>query len=153
MDRERLAEVVLSDPHAKRRLEAAVHPLVRARIAGWLQGLARAGQPPQVAVVEAALLVETGSFRDYDRLVVVAAPEAAQLARALAKGWPEAKARRLLAAQAADAERAAAADYLVRNDGGREALAAAAQRLWALLLEDADRLEEGAPLPPRRVTI
>ncbi len=152
VDRARLAGVALSDPQARRRLEAAVHPLVRAAVAAWLQELARAG-PPQVAVVEAALLVETGTFADYDRLVVVAAPEAERLARALGKGWPEARFRRVAAAQAADEAREAVADYLVRNDGGLPAPAAAAARLWALLVEDARRLEEGAPLPPRRLTV
>jgi dephospho-CoA kinase len=153
VDRERLAVVALPDPQARRRLEAAVHPLVRASVAAWLRGLAQAGPPPQVAVVEAALLVETGTFRDYDRLIVIAAPEAERLARALAKGWPEAGFRRVAAAQAADEAREAVADYLVRNDGGLPALAAAAERLWALLVEDARRLEEGAPLPPRRLTV
>ncbi|OYV94272.1 MAG: dephospho-CoA kinase [Acidobacteria bacterium 21-70-11] len=153
VDRERLAAVALPDPVARRRLEAAVHPLVRAGVAEWLRGLARAGPPPQVAVVEAALLVETGTFADYDRLVVVAAPEATRLARAVAKGWPEARFRRVAAAQAADEAREAVADYVVRNDAGLPALAAAAERLWALLVEDARRLEEGAPLPPRRLTI
>jgi dephospho-CoA kinase len=152
VDRERLAAVALPDPQARRRLEAAVHPLVRAAVAAWLQGLARAG-PPRVAVVEAALLVETGTFADYDRLVVVAAPEATRLARAIAKGWPEARFRRVAAAQAADEAREAVADYVVRNDGGLPALAVAAGLLWALLVEDARRLEEGAPLPPRRLIV
>ncbi len=152
VDRERLAAVALPDPVARRRLEAAVHPLVRAGVAAWLQGLAQAG-PPQVAVVEAALLVETGTFRDYDRLVVVAAPESTRLARAIAKGWAEARFRRVAAAQVADDAREVVADYLVRNDGGLEALAIAAAELWALLVEDARRLEEGATLPPRRVVV
>ena len=104
-------------------------------------------------MVEAALLVETGTFRDYDRLVIVAAPEAARLARAIAKGWSEARFRRVAAAQAADEAREAVADYVVRNEAGLPALAAAAERLWALLVEDACRLEEGAPLPPRRLTV
>jgi dephospho-CoA kinase len=119
----------------------------------WLQGLEQAERPPQVAVVEAALLVETGTFRDYDRLVVVAAPDAERLARALAKGWPEARFRRVAAAQAADEAREAVADYLVRNGGDLAALAAAAGRLWRLLVEDACLLDEGAPLPPRRFNV
>ncbi|MDD5562534.1 MAG: dephospho-CoA kinase [Thermoanaerobaculaceae bacterium] len=153
VDRGALAAAALADPAARQRLEAAVHPLVRARVAAWLEAAAAAATPPDVAVVEAALLVETGSFRDYDRLVAVAVPEPARVARALAKGWPEAKVRRIVAAQASDGERAAAADYVVRNDGEPEALAAAARRLWALLVEDAQRLRAGVPLPPRRITI
>jgi dephospho-CoA kinase len=152
VDRERLAAVALTDPEARRRLEAAVHPLVRTAIATWLQGLARAG-PARVAVVEAALLVETGTFADYDRLVVVAAPAADRLARALAKGWPETRFLQVAAVQAADEAREGVADYLVRNDGGLAALAAAAERLWRLLVEDACYLDENAPLPPRRFNV
>ncbi len=153
VDRDALAAEVLADGAARERLEAAVHPLVRSRIAAWLAAAAAVDPPPAVALVEAALLVETGAFRDYDRLVVVTAPEAVRVARAVARGWPEARARRIAAAQASEAERAALADYLVRNDGEPEALADAAERLWPLLLEDAARLDEGAALPARGLTL
>jgi dephospho-CoA kinase len=94
VDRARLGQTVLGDATARRRLEAAVHPLVRARVAEWL-----AARPSDsIAVVEAALLVETGSWRDYDFLVVAMCSAEQQLERALARGVSDRRARALLAA-------------------------------------------------------
>jgi len=149
VERAALGALVLADAAARARLEAAVHPLVRARIAAWLASLAGAASAPRVAVVEAALLVETGSFRDYHRLVVVGAPLELRRARALRAGWPAARFDRTAAAQADDASRERAADYLVRNEGRYADLEAATGSLWPLLLEDAAAVAAGLPLPAR----
>ena len=143
VDRQRLGALVLGEPARRRRLEEAVHPLVRAGIASWFADLGRRIPAPEVAVLEAALLVETGSWRDYHRLVVVVAPVEVRRARALAAGWPADAVDRVLEAQADDAERAAVADYLVRNDGDGEALVEAAGRLWDALRRDAAALASG----------
>jgi dephospho-CoA kinase len=153
VDRGALAGVVLADTTAMRRLEAAIHPQVRARVAGWFERLRRAERPPEVAVVEAALLVETGSFEEYDRLVVVTGPESVRRARALAAGWPPERLDAVIAAQLSDAERAAVAHYVVGNDRDRGDLAHAAATLWVLLTEDAARLAEGLPLLERRIDL
>lgn len=150
VDRRRLGALVLRDPARRRRLEAAIHPLARAEIARWFEGLEHRTPPPEVAVLEAALLVETGSWRDYHRLVVVTAPVEVRRARALAAGWPADAIDLVLEAQASDAEREAVADYLVPNDGDGEALLAAAGRLWAALREDAVALASGRLSVPRR---
>jgi dephospho-CoA kinase len=150
VDRTTLARLVLADPAARRRLEGAIHPLVRKAMEGWFAALARGTAPPAVAVVEAALLVETGAYRDHDRLVVVTAPPAARRARALAAGWSAEKFDQIVAAQLDDAAREAVADYVVANDGTPEALAGRAQELWALLEEDARALAAGGALAKRR---
>ena len=143
VERRRLGALVLRDPERRRRLEQAVHPLVRAGIATWFADLERRIPAPEVAVLEAALLVETGSWRDYHRLVVVVAPVEVRRARALAAGWPADAIDRVLEAQASDAEREAVADYVVRNDGDGENLAEAAARLWDALRHDAAALASG----------
>ncbi|MGD1147350.1 MAG: dephospho-CoA kinase [Thermoanaerobaculaceae bacterium] len=153
VDRKALAGIVLADGTARRRLEAAIHPQVRARVAGWFEGLRRRERPPEVGVVEAALLVETGSYEEYDRLVVVTGPESARRARALAAGWPPERLDAVIAAQLSDVERAAVAHYVVCNDRQRGDLAHAAATLWVLLTEDAARLAEGLPLLERRVDL
>ncbi len=152
VDRPSLGSLVLADAAARRRLEAVIHPLVRAGIAGWLGGLLRDRRPPEVAVVEAALLVETGYRSEYDRLVVVIADEEVRLARALARGWSETRFRSVAAAQTSDAAREAAADYVVHNDGDLAALERSASRLWPLLIEDASAVAAG-PLAPRGVRL
>jgi dephospho-CoA kinase len=150
VDRRLLAGVVLTDAGARERLEAAVHPLVRAQLRVWLGESARRVPAPRVAVVEAALLVETGFYREFDRLVVVTAPDERRRTWAHAEGWSAEKIERVMAAQTADAVREAAADYVLRNDAGLADLALGVDRLWALLLEDASALDAGVVLVPRQ---
>jgi dephospho-CoA kinase len=151
VDRRALADVVLVDAEARGRLEAAIHPLVRAAIRGWLDGLASSARPPEVAVVEAALLVESGSYRDYDRLVVVAAPGTLRRDRALAAGWRPEVFDRVAAAQVDDKARASVADYVIGNERDAAALERAVADLWEHLTRDVTAKLEGRSLPRRRV--
>jgi dephospho-CoA kinase len=153
VDRDALARLVLADPAARRRLEKAVHPLVRKAVEGWFAALAHASALPGVAVVEAALLVETGAYRDQDRLVVVSAPYELRRKRALAAGWAAKKFAQVVAAQLDDPAREAVAAYVVRNEGQLDALERAARELWSMLQEDARLLAAGKPLPPRRAIL
>lgn len=116
VDRERLAAVVFTDPDARRRLELAVHPLVRERFAEIARGT------EGVVVLEATLLVEAGYAPGFDLVVTVEAEREARLRRAAARGMDEAEARRRLEAQGDGAARRAAADVVIRNDGSLEDL-------------------------------
>jgi dephospho-CoA kinase len=126
-----------------------VHPLVRKSVEGWFAALAHASVLPVVALVEAALLVETGAYRGQDRLVVVSAAYEARRERALAGGWTAERFSQVAAAQLDDAAREAVADYVIRNDHGIGALERAAGKLWTMLQEDALLLSAGKPLPAR----
>jgi dephospho-CoA kinase len=150
VDRSALAALVLSDPAARRRLEEAVHPLVRKVVEAWFAALARSTTPPEIAAVEAALLVETGAYRDQDRLVVVSASEEFRRSRALASGWPAERFNQIAAAQLDDGAREEVSDYVIHNDGDLDALARAARELWSMLQEDARLLASGSALPARR---
>jgi dephospho-CoA kinase len=152
VDRRHLAGLVLGDRDARRRLEEVVHPLVRVEVRSWFERLAGREAPPVVAVVEAALLVETGTWHAYHRLVVVEAELSHRRSRALEAGWEADAFARMVAAQTGDASRRAAASYLIRNDGSPEQLAQAVARLWTELLEDARALHAGRPLPTREVS-
>jgi dephospho-CoA kinase len=116
VDRERLATLVFTDPDARRRLERAVHPLVRDRFAGIARGA------EGVVVLEATLLVEAGYAPDFDLVVTVEADPEVRLQRAAARGMDEAEARRRLTAQGDGEARRAAADVTIRNDGDLAAL-------------------------------
>jgi dephospho-CoA kinase len=150
VDRSALAALILTEPAARRRLEEAVHPLVRKIVEAWFAALARSATPPEIAVVEAALLVETGAYRDQDRLVVVSASDEVRRSRALESGWPADKFTQIVAAQLDDAAREAVADYVVHNDGDLLELGRAARELWSMLREDARLLAVGSALPARR---
>lgn len=125
VDRARLSDRMLADPGARAALEGAIHPLVRRDIRAWL-----GRQAAPVAVVEAALLVETGAYRGYDLLVVVWCEPEQQLERALARGMDRGRAERLMAAQASPEERRAVADVVIDNRGGRDELVARVRQVW-----------------------
>jgi dephospho-CoA kinase len=126
LDRARLASIVFADEEARRRLNAIVHPLVGERTAQLL-----AAAPPDAAVVhDVPLLVENGLAGHYDLVLVVEAAEPARLARLAERGIPPEQARARMAAQASDADRRAAADAVIRNDGTLADLAAGVDAVW-----------------------
>ena len=131
VNRETLAARVLGDAGARLRLEAAIHPLVRNRVTEWLDSLGDA----HVAVVEAALLVETGSYRDYDILMVVWCRQHQQLERAVARGLPAERARGLINAQLPLDEMKEVADVVVDNRGDPEDLTQEVDRAWKEVLQ------------------
>jgi dephospho-CoA kinase len=148
LDRDKLAKLVVANAAALGELAQLVHPLVQREIETWLQQREQAGV--LVAVVEAALLVETGSFRRFHRLVVVTAQEEVRKQRIRQGGHPPSLVERLLAAQRGEEEKLRHAHYVVDNSGPLPALAEKAEKLWAALLGDAQRLalRQGLPQGP-----
>lgn len=129
LDRAAMRRRIARDPDARRTLEAITHPAIRRRIAEQLLHLAEEGHA--VAVVEAALMVETGSWRDYAALVVVSCDPALQLARLIGRdGANEEDARALVAAQLPLERKEAVADHVIRNDGDLDALRRRTQEVW-----------------------
>jgi dephospho-CoA kinase len=135
IDRTALGALVFADPRALADLNALVHPRVRREIARRIAEHESAASPAPVALVDAALLVETGLHRDLDALVVVACRAETQLARAVARGGlTEAEARARIAAQAPLAEKIAVADHVIDNDGPLAETKAQVRRIWEALV-------------------
>jgi dephospho-CoA kinase len=112
IDREELSRRVVADPAALKRLEAVVHPLVRAAQARFLADAERSGAP--VAVLDVPLLFETGGDRRVDAVVVVSAPADVQRARTLERaGMTAEKFEALMRKQMPDAEKRRRADFIV----------------------------------------
>lgn len=132
VDRRKLARLVVGDGEALDRLNELIHPLVRAAVTRWLDELEP--QPP-VAIVEAALLVETGSYRSYDGLMVVWCDPEQQLQRAVQRGMDEDQARGLLSAQLGLEDKRAVADVVIDNSGSLEELSAAVDDAWHQVLQ------------------
>jgi dephospho-CoA kinase len=127
LDRPALGRRVFADEAARHRLEAIIHPRVRARSAE----LIAAAPADAVIVNDIPLLVESGIGAGFDLVVVVAASESSRLGRlARYRGMPAEEARSRMAAQATDEQRRAAADVVLENDGSLEELRAAVDRLW-----------------------
>ena len=93
----------------------------------WLESI----DDRPVAVVEAALLAETGYYSEYDVLMVVWCDQHQQLQRALARGVPAERARGLINAQLPMAEKKQIADILVDNRGDLEDLSIEVDRAWS----------------------
>jgi dephospho-CoA kinase len=120
IDRERLAARVVGDPAALARLEAVVHPLVRAAEAEFLARAASAGA--RRVVLDVPLLFETGGETRVDLTVVVTAPAEVQRERAMARpGMTEARLAAILARQMPDAEKRRRAHFLIDTSHGLEA--------------------------------
>jgi dephospho-CoA kinase len=116
LDRPALGATVFADASARARLNAIVHPRVRAVEAAWTA--AREGAGEGVTVTDAALLVEAGAHLRFDRLVVVHCAPAEQLGRLCARdSLDEAAARARIAAQMPIAEKRAFAHFEVDTSG------------------------------------
>jgi dephospho-CoA kinase len=121
LDRAAMGSLVFSDAAARARLESIVHPAMMARVAARLVALQRAGTA--WALYEAALIVERGLAPGMAALIVVVSEPETQVSRLMARnGLDEAQARQRLAAQTSNAERLAAADYVIENDGSLDEL-------------------------------
>lgn len=114
LDRERMRALVFSDPSAKRRLEAILHPLIT--VEAWAQAEAA---PRGLVVFDVPLLVESGRWRQrVARVLVVDCTTETQIHRVLQRpGWTRERIDGALAAQATRAARRAAADAVLWNDG------------------------------------
>lgn len=134
LDRARMRERVFSDPQQRRKLEAITHPAIREELA---RRSTEAGGDYQIHVIP--LLVETGRAEVYDRVLVVDCPEAAQIARLMARdGASRAQAEEILAAQVSREERLDAAHDVIENTGTLEDLERFVQTLhrnYALLAQ------------------
>jgi dephospho-CoA kinase len=165
LNRARLAQLAFQGGRLD-ELNAIVHPAVIAAQRRWMEAVL-ARDPAAVAVIESALIFEVerdarargetetvlglrGDRRRVDRVVVVTAPDELKIARYAARICPsgegreavEADARRRLAHQIPDAEKAARADYVLENTGDQAALRAQVAELWRRL-----RAESNNSLP------
>jgi len=119
MDRKRMRDLVFSDAEEKTRLEALLHPLIRAESG---RRIAAATGPYVVHVVP--LLIESPDYRArVGRVLVVDCPEALQVARVRQRsGLPEGEIRRIIVTQIQREKRLAAADDVIDNSGSIAAL-------------------------------
>lgn len=136
LDRKRLGAIVFADPDRRRRLEALTHPRIRERFARRLQELTEQGFDG-IVMFDAPVMIESGNYRNMDRLVVVATDEATQRARLRARDQAdELEAARRIACQMPVSEKAKLADYVIDNAGERAATEDQVRRVHAVLLAD-----------------
>lgn len=121
------ASVVFQDKAKLATLNAIVHPAVERHSADWHDQKAALGFA--YTLKEAALMVESGSYRHLDYLIVVTAPEALRIHRVMERdNLPEEAIRRRLQNQLPESEKAAVADFVINNDGTQLLL----PQVWAI---------------------
>jgi dephospho-CoA kinase len=127
LDRARVARIVFADDEKRRALEAIVHPEVARATAAALDAHR---DTDDVVVLDSPLLIETGTYRGCDVVVVVRADPEVRVARLVQRGMDAADARARIAAQMPAPEQAALADVILENDGAVGALAERVHALW-----------------------
>jgi dephospho-CoA kinase len=160
LNRARLAEIAFKDKRVD-ELNAIVHPAVIAAQRRWMDELFQS-DAMAVAVVESALIFEVERDaqargeaaevlaqwrRRFDRIILVTAPTATRLARYVERrsadgvgaAEAEADALRRMAHQIPDSEKVQRADYVLENDGDREALRTKVTALWAKLQDESNK--------------
>src|SRR5690348_7812459 len=134
IDRPKLAALVFHDSQRLAALNALVHPPVWARERRLLDAYA-AAHPHGIAVVEAAILVETGSYRNYAKLIVAVCSEEQQIERAMSRdGMTRTQVLDRLSRQMPLAEKIKYADYVIDTSGAKEDTLAQARGVYQALL-------------------
>ena len=132
---------MLGRPEALRRLEAVIHPLVRADADAFVASQRSLGA--RLVVLDIPLLFETGGRARVDKVVVVTAPPDVQKQRVLSRpGMTETKMQAILARQVPDEEKRRAADYVIDTSAGLEA---ARRQVTAIIRELTQESGDGRP--------
>jgi dephospho-CoA kinase len=136
LDRKKVGALVFADAGRRKRLEAITHPAIRARFLARLRALAEE-RFDGIVFFDAPVMIESGNYKNMERLVVVATDEATQLRRLMARdAVDEATARARIASQMPVAEKAKLAHHVIDNAGERASTEAQARRVYAALLAE-----------------
>ncbi len=121
LDRKALGAIVFASADRRRRLEALTHPRIRQRFDGTLVDLTRAGFRG-VVMFDAAVMIESGNYKNMDRLVVVVTDETTQIGRLIGRdGCTREEGLARIRSQMPLAEKARLADHVIDNSGDRAA--------------------------------
>ena len=139
IDRKKLGAAVFGDERQRRRqrLNRIVHPRIHQELDRRLSRLAEEpGSEPDLAMVDAALMVETGSYRKYDYVVVVSCRPEQQLERLLGReGLTRRETQARIDSQMPIAEKVRFADFVIDNSGDRARTRARAREVHRQLLK------------------
>ena len=139
LDRKALGAVVFADSARRRRLEAITHPRIRERFDRRLGDLA-GQQFKGLVFFDAAVMIESGNYKNMDRLVVVVTDETTQIARLMARdGCTREDALARIRSQMLLSEKAKLADHVIDNSGSRAATESEVRRVQVALTAELAR--------------
>lgn len=117
IDRRRLGALVFPDPARLEELNAIVHPAVERLRQARLAGIAQR-DPDAIVICEAAIYIETGAWRRFDKVILTVCGRELQIQRAMARsGWTREETEARLARQWSDDEKRKVADYVIDTSG------------------------------------
>jgi dephospho-CoA kinase len=146
VDRAKLADLAFASPDGAKQLNALIHPLVVQYTTELLDEYEKT-HADGIAVVEATLMIESGSSKRYDKLVVVDVTPEVQIERGVARGLPREEVARRLANQLPREERLRHADYVIDNSGDVARLESETRGVYAHLLADLAQKSAGSVRP------
>ena len=118
--RKKLAARIFSNPDERDLLNRILHPRIKQQMDRRVEEI-REEDPDAIVVIDAALLVESGNYREMDKVIVIATTETKQIERLRGRqGLSEEEARRMVSSQISAEERLKVADYVIQNEGSLE---------------------------------
>ena len=120
LDRKKLGAIVFADENKRKLLNSIVHPLVIETQNHWIKEWVRC-DPDGIAIIDAALMIESGGYKRFDKLIVVWCEPAIQLKRLMLRDdLSELEAKKRIDAQMPQVEKKSFADHLIDTSGGFE---------------------------------
>lgn len=138
IDRKKLASIVFNNPKMKKKLEEILHPKVRQEIENFVKEVYKKDKNA-VVIAEIPLLIETGMYKNYDKVVVVYAPKEVQLKRLLKKGFSKEEALSRINSQMDIEEKVKCADIVIENTAGLKELEEKVKKVFEKLKEEAKK--------------
>ena len=138
IDRKKLASIVFNSPNLLAQLNAIVHPAVFEQETRMLADF-EARDPHGIAILEAAILIETGRYAQCDKLIVTACDEETQIARGMKRDniTRDAVLARL-SKQLSLEEKKRYADFVINTSGGKEDTVKQVQQIFSVLQQAAE---------------
>ena len=133
IDRRILGDIVFKDPQARAKLNSLVHPAIIQRQQEWLKEM-DAQDPGGIAIVDAALMIEVGTYKNYDKVIVVTGSPEIQRERLRARSaLSEEQIESRIRSQMPTEEKMKYADFVIDNSGSIESTRAQVERVYRQL--------------------
>ena len=136
LDRTKLGNLVFSDPGRRATLNSILHPYIIARQDELMREW-EAVSPNGIAVVDAALMIESGGYQRFDKLIVVHCRPEIQIQRVMSRNnFSREEAEQRIRAQMSQDEKKKFADYLIDTSDGFDDTRRQTEKVYAALLQD-----------------
>jgi len=135
IDRRILGDIVFRDPQARGKLNSLVHPAIIQRQQEWLKEM-QAQDPHGIAIVDAALMIEVGTYKNYDKVIVVTSSSELQKERLRARSaLSDEEIESRIRSQMPNEEKIKYADFVIDNSGAIESTRVQVETVYRQLQE------------------